>query len=164
MRGASQSAALAALVHQKKNCLPRCKADCAKNCCKGTSKWFKNSTLKMGAVQATCSSVMYLEIWHGRQNWFQKQHQNEGQMDANIGLLGQTCLLLQNAKRRRKRAQPPDVPLTLVDTCEKMCWILTVPRNNRMSFTRAFKSIVYGILCKQTAISSLQDRAAPNEV
>ena len=47
---------------------------------------------------------------------------------------------------------------------KKFCWILTVPRNGRMSFTRAFKSIVYRILCKQTAISFLRDGAAPMKV
>ena len=34
----------------KGNCLPRCKADCATNCYIWTSKWFKNWTLKMGAL------------------------------------------------------------------------------------------------------------------
>ena len=42
-----------------------------------------------------------------------------------------------------------------------ICWILTVPSNGRVSFARAFRSIVSGMLCKASAIRSLRDGASP---
>ena len=149
----------------KRNCLPRCKADCAKNCYIWTSKWFKNSTLKMGAVQA---NLLVCHVFGNLASPPKLVPKNNTKMRATWKRTFDSWVRPASSCRTRRgggsvRNLLRRAPHPCRHLRKKFCWILTVPRNGRMSFTRAFKSIVYGILCKQTAISFLRDGAAPNE-